>query len=301
LLNAAADYWTSLKKIGVVDVKQETIVQLLMSPRLRVADFMETYWHDLSADDKDLLRCIINGGRLTSNRSSSLLELGILKTNGLKTEIASRLFEEWIRTSSPANQDPKWQQLRRSSLVHSWIETGRLLFDLETGASKLDDTLVSVINGQNNFLKDQLNEYGLGIQRVLERLDKLEDGVKLRLDSFLVVYQQVSDENQALLADMLSGIDHICQDEQLIKHAVEQVHLAVEQTRKNNGTNIGDDVRRALEVLGDKGSKLEFNQKFELTLPVIPFLLNYSASFDGGVELGAVWDELCTRIKKRSK
>jgi hypothetical protein len=112
VLNAAADHWTSLKRIGMVDVKQEIIVQLLISPRLTVSGFMESYWHDLSSKEKDFLRSVINGEWQSSRSLSAQLELlGILKTTGQKTIITSRLFEEWVRTYSPVRNGPSPSRL----------------------------------------------------------------------------------------------------------------------------------------------------------------------------------------------
>jgi hypothetical protein len=310
VLNAAADHWTSLKRIGMVDVKQEIIVQLLISPRLTVSGFMESYWHDLSSKEKDFLRSVINGEWQSSRSLSAQLELlGILKTTGQKTIITSRLFEEWVRTYSPVRNDPKWQQLRMSSLANSWFETGRLLFDLEAEVSRQQvpavsypelDQWRSLLDEQRNYLQDQLSECGVGLRRILERLDQLEDRFSKRLDLFLLVYQQVSEEQQALLADMLGGIYNISEDTDLMQRAVEQTRQAIEQIHMGN-CSITKEVQTALEALADKGSKMDFNQKFELTLPVIPFLLNYQISFESGVELGAVWDELCQRLNHKKK
>ena len=45
-------------------------------------------------------------------------------------------------------------------------------------------------------------------------------------------------------------------------------------------------------------SNLSLQQQFELTLPVIPFLLEYKLALGAGVDLGAVWQELVARVKR---
>ena len=43
---------------------------------------------------------------------------------------------------------------------------------------------------------------------------------------------------------------------------------------------------------------LTFAQKVELTLPVIPFLLEYKIELGAGIDLQTFWEELQNRIQK---
>ncbi len=85
---------------------------------------------------------------------------------------------------------------------------------------------------------------------------------------------------------------------------IEKILDAIRRALKhilNSGVSINDqEIKKALDdIYQSINSSLDFSQQLELSLPIIPFLLEYKIGLNAGVDLGAVWEELIERVKKR--
>ena len=106
---------------------------------------------------------------------------------------------------------------------------------------------------------------------------------------------------------------------ELDRKALNQILEAVRQGRIEQGETerVLDAIRRTLKYIQVAGlptdaevkktlddvyqsvnSDLNSHQQLELSLPVIPFLLEYKIGIDAGVDLGALWKELVQRAQK---
>ena len=82
-----------------------------------------------------------------------------------------------------------------------------------------------------------------------------------------------------------STLDAICK---ALKH-IQQAGLPVAD----------DTIKQSLvDIYQAVNSDLGFRQQLELSLPVIPFLLEYKIGLDAGVDLGVVWKEFVERVRK---
>ncbi len=313
ILNYAAQHWTSLKRMGG-SVRKEAVVHMLLSPRLHIANHLAAFWSDLSAEQIRQLRAIVDGSQTVPGGNTNQLELlGVIRQAGQRKRISSLLFEEWIRTCSPAEETAtsNWHKTRIESLVRSLNEAYKDYYDIRTqiflysylNGEPLDaENIEGLLDGTRGHLRRELESSGVqDLDLILSRLEQMEDRLYGKLDSFEVIYRQVSSQNQSALAELLIEVHQNKVEQELARRTVAEVQKAIEQIRSQGLPTTDPAIRKALESLADKGSSLDFNQQFELSLPVIPFLLEYKVSLGGGVELGAVWDELCQRIQKRRK
>lgn len=140
-------------------------------------------------------------------------------------------------------------------------------------------------------------------KEIIRRLNTLERIINKQFDDLkrgqTYIYQKV----QPLDMDYIKKIS-----EEIHQGRIEQGELqrTVNATRRvikhimDDGVKFDDpQISKALtDIYQSVNSTLSFEQQFELTLPVIPFLINYKLGLGSGVDLGAAWDELITRVKK---
>jgi len=141
---------------------------------------------------------------------------------------------------------------------------------------------------------------------LMERLDILERAIGGQLDDLKIGQAYIYQKIQPVDVEILQKIF-----EEIHQGRIEQgeVQRTVDSTRRvvkyilDKGVKIDDpEITKSLaEIYQSVNSSLTFEQQFELTLPVIPFLINYKLSLGAGVDLGAVWKELVARVNKHGK
>ncbi|MCB0367972.1 MAG: caspase family protein [Bdellovibrionales bacterium] len=138
------------------------------------------------------------------------------------------------------------------------------------------------------------------IEDILHRLDDMESRLGKKLEDIKrgqrAIYQRLSPHTQSTVEKILFELQHQRIDQQTMHNTIEAVRRVLKNIQKN-GVKIDDvEIKQFLkDIYMEVTSGLSFNQQFELSLPLIPFLLDYKLSLEGGVDLGAVWEELKKR------
>ncbi len=145
------------------------------------------------------------------------------------------------------------------------------------------------------------------VNTIVHRIDKLENNLGGKIDDLkqgqIAIYRCISRQDQAILETILEEIrqQRIEQDEmQSTLDAIRRVLKYVQET----GFSVDDSaIRQSLtDIYTAINSDLSFRQQLELSIPVIPFLLEYKVGLDAGVDLEAIWKELVERVQtSRSK
>jgi len=142
---------------------------------------------------------------------------------------------------------------------------------------------------------------------VMRRLDEVYLGLGERLDNLAadlkralaIIYQRISPESRDTLEKILVAI----QQQRFVQTELQSTLNAVRRTLKHiqvAGLPIADhEIQQTLaDIYQAVNSNQDFQQQLELSIPIIPLLLEYKIGLDAGVDLGAVWKELIERIRK---
>ena len=113
------------------------------------------------------------------------------------------------------------------------------------------------------------------------------------------IYAKIGEVERASLAQILSAVQHGRVEQGEIQRTLDAVRRALKQIL-TEGIAIDDgEVKKALEdIYKSVNSDLDTHQQLELSLPIIPFLLEYKLGIDANVDLEAVWKELIQRVRK---
>lgn len=141
---------------------------------------------------------------------------------------------------------------------------------------------------------------GPTIEDVMNRLDKMELALGNKLDDLkrghAAIYRCLTPQDQV-------GVERVL--EEVRRGRIEQAEIAstVESMRRGlahvlrTGTSIDAEIRVFLDdIYRAVNSDLNFQQQFELAIPVLPFL-SYKVALGADIDLGAVWEELASRIR----
>lgn len=139
------------------------------------------------------------------------------------------------------------------------------------------------------------------LEDVMERLDALEDHLGDALDGLkqgqIAIYRHISLSDQNVLSLVLQELHQGRIEQAEMGNTIDAVQRAINYALTVNET-ISEEFKQSLsEIYSSVNAGLSFQQQFELSLPVIPFLLNYKIALGGDVDLGAVWQELRQRIR----
>ena len=107
------------------------------------------------------------------------------------------------------------------------------------------------------------------------------------------IYRHLSIDNQSIIEDILTEVHKGNLDRCKIQNAVDAIRRTLRHLQ-SKGIPIDDsEIEKALEdICMSVNSDLNLEQQFELSIPIIPFLLTYKLGLAADVDLGAVWQEL---------
>ncbi|MBK8988208.1 MAG: caspase family protein [Chloroflexi bacterium] len=133
-----------------------------------------------------------------------------------------------------------------------------------------------------------------------KRFTKLEahiDGQTDELKAGLrAIYARLPADDTETLERILSELHYQRLEQAEMERTVESVRRVLQQNQITD-----DELKELMEkVYRQVTSSLSMEEQFELTLPVIPLLLNYKISLSGGVELDALWQEFKDRFLKNT-
>jgi hypothetical protein len=138
------------------------------------------------------------------------------------------------------------------------------------------------------------------IQRSVDKLHlDLESGLAGLARGQAVIYRHISRESRLVVTSVVKEIEQGRIEQGELQRAVDAVRRALKRLLEVGLPIDDEELKRSLDdiyraVSGD----LDFHQKLELSIPIIPLLLQYKLDLGAGVELGALWRELAERSQK---
>lgn len=140
------------------------------------------------------------------------------------------------------------------------------------------------------------------LEDILSRLDSMEDLISGKLDNLKrgqkIIYQRIKPVDQAAVEAILVEIRQNRIEQDVVQNTLDAIRHSLKYIQ-TEGLPIKDaEIEQTLaDIYQEVVSNLDFQQQFELSLPVIPFLLSYKISLGAGIDLGAVWNDLNSLIR----
>lgn len=137
---------------------------------------------------------------------------------------------------------------------------------------------------------------------IVQRMDKLQTYLGEKIDELkegqAAIYTQISISSKFTLQVLYKEIHDGRIEQGQLRQTIDAIRRALKHIQ-TSGLPIGNELKKVLDnIYLAINSDLPFNQKLELTLPIIPFLLEYKVDLGAGVDLGTAWAELIDKIQK---
>ena len=142
---------------------------------------------------------------------------------------------------------------------------------------------------------------GPTLEDMMQRLDALALNLGDKLDNLrrgqMAIYRRLSVQDQVRLEKILAEVrqGRIAQAE--MSNTVEAVRRVLKHILETDAQADAEIKQSLDDIYQAVNSHLNFQQQLELSLPIIPFLLEYKVRLGAGIDLGAVWQELLGRIR----
>jgi hypothetical protein len=150
----------------------------------------------------------------------------------------------------------------------------------------------------NKDLMDRL----YSLERVLGgQIEEFQIDIRKQFDEIKMgqafIYQRIQPIDKELIQRILEEVHQGRIEQGEIQHALDAVRRVFKHIIET-GVKINDpQISKALaDIYQSVNSNLCLEEKFELSIPIIPLLLNYQLSLGGAVDLQAVWKELISRF-----
>lgn len=141
------------------------------------------------------------------------------------------------------------------------------------------------------------------LEDILHRIDSMETSLGNKLDDLKrgqrIIYQHIKPIDQAAIETILVEVRQNRIEQGIVQNTLDAIRRSLKYIQ-TEGLPIDDaEIEQALaNIYREVVSDLDFHQQLELSLPVVPFLLDYKLSLGAGVDLGAVWQDLVSRIRQ---
>lgn len=206
-------------------------------------------------------------------------------------------YGEWNAHCAPPLAE-SLGELFVGALWQSWIDGWLAMKTVMTTAPTRQEQMAA-----GAAQREASNERG-DSSAIIRRLDEMHSDLGEKLDDIKrsqeIIYERIGAEAQVTVDSILNEVreQSISQDE--MQRTLDAVRRVLQQVQKT-GLPIDDPgIKQSLaKIQMDINSNLDFKQRFELSLPVIPFLLEYKVELDAGADLGAIWEEFKERVKKK--
>ena len=112
-----------------------------------------------------------------------------------------------------------------------------------------------------------------------------------------VIYQRISASDRGTLEAIRTEIRQGRVEQGQMENTLDAIRRTLQHVQEVGLPVADEDVKQSLaDIYRSVNSDLDFRQQLELSLPVIPFLLQYRVGFEAGVDLREVWKELASII-----
>ena len=138
---------------------------------------------------------------------------------------------------------------------------------------------------------------------LMNRIDKLQNDLSVQLKDVKVglshVYLKIQPADTKILDKILNEVHQGRIEQGELNRTIESTRRAIKYIL-DSGVKINDPqlAKTLTDIYQSVNSSLTLEQQFELTIPIIPLLLEYKIVLGAGVDLQAVWDEIIKRIRE---
>lgn len=142
---------------------------------------------------------------------------------------------------------------------------------------------------------------GPTLEDVMQRLEEMELRLGNKVDDLkrgqAAIYRRIDTEDQVTLEALRAEIRQGRMAQGQMQNTLKTIRLALRHIQETGLPLADEEIKGSLaDIYQAVNSDLDFQQQLELSLPVIPFLLEYKIGLGAGVDLGAVWRELMNRL-----
>lgn len=138
---------------------------------------------------------------------------------------------------------------------------------------------------------------------ILRKLDEMQSNLGSKLDtvqrSQSLIYGRIGTEARATVDSILSEVRAQSLSQSEMKRTLDAIRRVLKHVQQT-GLPVDSDTKKLLdEIYSAISSDIGFSQQLELSLPIIPFLLNYNITLGTDVDLKTVWKELTVRVQEK--
>lgn len=140
------------------------------------------------------------------------------------------------------------------------------------------------------------------------KLDRLLIGQEDLKRGQAVIYKQLNTHQQRTVRELLNALQSMSQNEieadRELRGILDAVRRSLIHLQSHQMTQLDTDLRSVLDELAQVlKANADIHTGLELTIPIIPLLLEYKINFDAGSELNLskLWDKLVARLRRRTK
>ncbi len=141
---------------------------------------------------------------------------------------------------------------------------------------------------------------------ILRRIDEMHSDLGEKLDDVkrieVTIYERIGSEAQSIVNSILRELREQAISQGEMQRMLDAIRRALKYALQK-GLPVDDPaIKQSLaEIYQAVNSDTGIRQQLELSVPIVPFLLEYKVALDAGVDLGAVWKEWTERVQKNKK
>lgn len=149
---------------------------------------------------------------------------------------------------------------------------------------------------RQEWLESKISRY-LDLEDIMHRIDEMYRGLGDQIDDLkrgqAVIYQRIDGETQHSLDAVLSEVRQGRIEQDQLQRTIDSIRRALKYIQIEGLPVKDEDLKKSLnDIYKAVNSDLTFQQKLELSIPIIPVLLAYKIELGASIDLKAVWKEL---------
>jgi hypothetical protein len=138
---------------------------------------------------------------------------------------------------------------------------------------------------------------------IMRRIDEMHLDLGERLDDLkqgqAAIYHRISSKSQLALNSILKEIRRGRVEQGQLQRTIDSIRRALKNIQDVGLPVDDEELGKSLdEIYRAVNSDLTFQQKLELSIPIIPLLLEYKIELGAEVDFGAVWEELVKLVQQ---
>ena len=199
-------------------------------------------------------------------------------------------------------------KIKEPLLLHEFFDQAAVPLDLERTKAgilqKMAETEAKIEEqaAKSGWTPPGTAPVGPTLEDVMRRLDELELRLGDKVDDLkrgqAAIYRRIATTDQVTLEALRAEIRQGRMEQGQIQNTLKTMRLALRHIQETGLPIADEEIKQSLtDIYQAVNSNLDLQQQLELSLPIIPFLLEYKVGLGAGVDLGAVWRELVSRVR----